>query len=187
MSGLLLVIYSVINHAERLSPLVWPLVYSSHIILLLMAVESIVSYVTLGSYAKGFHRLSPNIGLFGFGSQWLQEMRIVVAGLMLNIYSGAVAVFVLYNSSSSTYAGMLNPGVNGVWAKLHVLLQALYFSVTTATTVGFGDLHPMSLASQMSTMLVEIDSFLYVAVVLAALGASMQRHESETTEDRLFR
>lgn len=46
-------------------------------------------------------------------------------------------------------------------------IQSFYFSVTTLSTVGYGDLHPTSDASRLFTALYIISG---VAIALAALG-----------------
>jgi hypothetical protein len=46
-------------------------------------------------------------------------------------------------------------------------IQSFYFSVTTLSTVGYGDLHPTSDASRLFTALYIISG---VAITLAALG-----------------
>jgi voltage-gated potassium channel len=64
------------------------------------------------------------------------------------------------------------------------LLDSLYFSVITLTTVGYGDLHPTTAASKIFTILY---IFIGLGIILAFLNAvgqrALERHRIEENPD----
>ena len=61
-------------------------------------------------------------------------------------------------------------------------IQSLYFSVSTLSTVGYGDLHPTSDASRLFTVFYIISG---VAIALAALGV-IGKNYLEKREKKIF-
>jgi Ion channel len=61
----------------------------------------------------------------------------------------------------------------------------IYFSFTTLTTVGFGDIHPVTPAAQSLTVAEALAGQLYVAILIASLvGMALQARSAEDEEAR---
>jgi len=61
----------------------------------------------------------------------------------------------------------------------------IYFSFTTLTTVGFGDVHPVTPVARSLTMAEALVGQLYIAILIASLvGMALQARSTEELEDR---
>ncbi|OOE52494.1 potassium transporter Kef [Salinivibrio kushneri] len=83
--------------------------------------------------------LSKTVDLFcGYGED---PLRVVIFSVLV-IVSCALAYFAL----GTTQANPIYPDLTGVEARFYELLNALYFSVVTFTTLGYGDITPSGFA-----------------------------------------
>ena len=111
----------------------------------------------------------------------LLDMLLYVAGtaLLADIYEpplssvrSVVLALANYAESMVGFAGLYR-----LWGGLSLNplcpVQALYFSVVTATTVGFGDIHPLPGATTTQVIVIAqiFTTFVFVSVLLAALVA----------------
>ncbi|WED21330.1 ion channel [Vibrio sp. JC009] len=88
------------------------------------------------SFKRFFSKL---VDLFcGYGES---PLRVVIFSIIL-IFCCALAYFILGTTASSP----LIPGLGGIAGVLLELLNALYFSVVTFTTLGYGDIAPTGIA-----------------------------------------
>jgi voltage-gated potassium channel len=78
-----------------------------------------------------------------------------------------------------------------MWLEGWSLVDALYFSVVTLATVGFGDLHPTTAASKLFTVLYILSGLGVIAAFIseltkhrAAMIARLQDHAPETSYRR---
>jgi voltage-gated potassium channel len=78
---------------------------------------------------------------------------------------------VLYTFVSATQAHSFNCG------RLS-LFDAVYFSLMTAATVGFGDIYPTSILSRSLVMAEVLVNILYLLFVLSVVGAALQSRRS---------
>ena len=67
------------------------------------------------------------------------------------------------------------------------VIQALYFSVVTLTTVGYGDLHPTSAGTQIFTIIYILTGLGVFVALLASVADQYikQKSESPSARDRL--
>ena len=67
------------------------------------------------------------------------------------------------------------------------IVQALYFSVVTLTTVGYGDLHPTSAGTQIFTIIYILTGLGVFVALLASVAEQYvkQKSESPSARDRL--
>jgi voltage-gated potassium channel Kch len=67
------------------------------------------------------------------------------------------------------------------------IVQALYFSVVTLTTVGYGDLHPTSAGTQIFTIIYILTGLGVFVALLASVAEKYikQKSESPSARDRL--
>jgi voltage-gated potassium channel len=67
------------------------------------------------------------------------------------------------------------------------IVQALYFSVVTLTTVGYGDLHPTSAGTQIFTIIYILTGLGVFVALLASVAEQYikQKSESPSPRDRL--
>ena len=67
------------------------------------------------------------------------------------------------------------------------VIQALYFSVVTVTTVGFGDLHPTSAGTQIFTIFYILTGLGVFVALLASVAEQYitQKRESPSARERL--
>ena len=67
------------------------------------------------------------------------------------------------------------------------IVQALYFSVVTLTTIGYGDLHPTSAGTQIFTIIYILTGLgVFVALLSSVAGHYIrQKSESPSPRDRL--
>jgi voltage-gated potassium channel len=67
------------------------------------------------------------------------------------------------------------------------IIQALYFSVVTLTTVGYGDLHPTSDGTQIFTVIYILTGLGVLVALLASVAEQYiaQKAESTSVRDRL--
>lgn len=139
----------------------------------LLSIEIIYSYATLKSYAM-FH-MHPHKEE---GPLSISELKIFVWRILTTVVAGATAAYVAYlkyNALSGQITGR-EPG--GLYNRLKIYFQCIYFIATTFVTVGYGDIIPVNGKGQLIAFLIEIQSFSLVVIVFAALIASRSQQES---------
>ncbi len=67
---------------------------------------------------------------------------------------------------------------NGQFAGLHTRIDALYFTMTTLTTVGYGDVHAVGQAARIVVTVQLVFDVVFVAVALRVLAAALARRRS---------
>jgi len=108
-----------------------------------------------------------------------QFFRFVLRSPRVNseVLCAAVSIYLLMAllwGSAYTMVARLNPGAfSGVPAANEPLhgFAALYFSMITLTTVGYGDIAPVSGPARMLAMLEAVSGTMYLAVLIARLVA----------------
>jgi len=94
---------------------------------------------------------------------------------ILAVYILAFLVFSLFyhivlpiaeGSSSLQYNGNLTPGL-----KVDNYFDCLYFSITTQTKVGYGDIVPLTTGGKITTSLQVIFGYFYLAFIIALIVA----------------
>ena len=103
--------------------------------------------------------------------------------LLLGITWGVFYGVLLQLDSQSFNLGAATPPVATPEAELHVLPILLYFSLTTLSTVGFGDITPLSLPARYAAVTEAITGQFYLAILVARL-VGMQLSQPVTPETR---
>ena len=67
------------------------------------------------------------------------------------------------------------------------IIQALYFSVVTLTTVGFGDLHPTSAGTQIFTIIYILTGLGVLVALLSSVAEHYLRQKAEHSPRRTLR
>jgi len=123
---------------------------------------------------------------YTLGRGWIEMLRIDtvqmnnVLGLRLNVWTSivlfvlATTYFISSQSAPSAYSEPLSR------------LDALYFSVTVFSTVGFGDIVPVSSLARVLTMAQMIGDVvvigLVVRVMIAAMRQGLRRHGARSAD-----
>ena len=108
-----------------------------------------------------------------------QTLYVIFSIILISILVFALVIYNIENSNSSNAIqaakdilkkqGIIHPKdwqINNV-IKIHSFLDALYFSTISLTTIGFGDISPIT---QMGKIIVMIMSFLGIAILAAPSG-----------------
>ena len=119
------------------------------------------------------------LGLAALLRRLAQERRVFQLGLLLQTYALSIAIFASWYAVLQSSA--IEPAFSGIpalWGtaatleehvrRLHeVFFDAVYLSIVTITTVGYGDIHPVSVAAKLLTA---IEGLLGVGFLGVALG-----------------
>lgn len=92
------------------------------------------------------------------------------AHLIINVLeiSGSFAVLYLYTQSIF------------VWSvPLHTGLQAIYFSMITFATIGYGDIHPWNTLGQRLVIFQTFISFIFITIIVSSFVANKTIHQDE--------
>ena len=102
----------------------------------------------------------------------------------MNRISGAISIYMLIGliwasiyffiaiSNPEAFKGLTNPGSTSISHMNNVYMDLLYYSYVTLSTLGYGDVTPVSRAAQSLAYLEAISGVMYVAVLVAALVGS---------------
>lgn len=118
---------------------------------------------------------------------WLVARQVLLTGsVSFNKIIGSIALFLLVGliySALYTILLQFSPGaISGIEADpwFDVLPVTNYFSIVTLTSLGYGDLHPVSPMARVIAMLEVVTGLFYMAIVVASLiGAFLRQEEGE--------
>lgn len=133
-----------------------------------LSIEAIYSYAILESYAGLFHMQTVKEG-----RSLLSDLGIFVWRVLTTVGAGATAFYIAYIKYDALSGHIILRGQDGLWNRLKIYLQCVYFTTTTFATVGYGDIIPQNGKGQLIAFLVEIQSFSLVAIVIAIVIASL--------------
>lgn len=85
----------------------------------------------------------------------------------------SLAVIVATASSASVY--LLDAQAPGQFEGIATRTDALYFTVITMATIGYGDIYPVGQAARVLTTLLVVFDLVFVAALGSALGAQLRR------------
>ena len=125
----------------------------------------------------------PNIVLFDsiFGSIFIGYIIVLILGYIfrqdevsLETIYGAIVVFILIGIlwlNLYSFTEFVHPGSFSYWADLAIEQRKalVYFSFVTLTTLGYGDITPVSEPAKSLAMLEAIVGQMYIAVLIAKL------------------
>ena len=124
--------------------------------------------------------------LFFVMAAWLVASRVLLTGRVdTNKIVGSIALYLLIGLIFSTLYTMLvevSPGaIRGIpevpWYDAMPL--ATYFSFVTLTTLGYGDMTPVSPTAQMLVVLEAVTGMFYLAIIVATLIGARRGDRSE--------
>ncbi len=97
-----------------------------------------------------------------------------------DVVCGGVAVYIMIGLIWAVSYRVLEAGAPGSFASLwsditKVWNQFLYFSLTTLTTLGYGDIHPATPVAGVWSTLEAVTGVLYLAVFVARLVSLYRR------------
>ena len=122
-------------------------------------------------------QLIGSAGLIQFTFQQLSEAESppgqVLAQVLASISSVEGIFGQVYELLSATRPEAFNSPLTGI--------DAAYFTISTATTTGMGDIHPVSSAAR---LLVTAQMVVSLALVVAALGVALNRFYGQATPPR---
>ena len=154
---------------------------------LLLLGDLIVGYHYMGSYAP---HLEVKIAGFVATKSLLENIKPLSEGAKEMLTVGSVYILTLLNASSSVYvATVLFQGFDGAamekYLGIHlvnfvnwiaIFLQCIYFTFTTFTTVGYGDILPRNGIGQLIAFLIEMEGIGCLVLVFPLLLQSLARH-----------
>lgn len=76
--------------------------------------------------------------------------------------------------------------IEGQFAGVHTRTDALYFTVVTMATIGYGDIHPTGQAARVVTVLAVVFNLIFVAALVSTIAARL-RDARPGPESRLER
>lgn len=169
------VIFAAANAAsDRLAHTV-----TAAILALVAIVLNLLKLIVVGPTIEVFGDLS-SICLLGFTIGVILNRIVKLEGTNLNVLSGAAAVYLLLGliwALSYRVIGTLSPGAfNGLNPdSLWAWTQYLYLSLTTLTTLGYGDITPVGPFVRIWAALEAVVGVLYVAILVARLVSLYRR------------
>jgi hypothetical protein len=133
-------------------------------------VEVILGYATLGGYGRYFHMLTTERMRLAAGSPFLVEVGIAAAMSLVMLVTGAGAcsvAYVLLDGFGGEGLLKYNACQPVNWGAIY--LQCVYFALTTLTTVGYGDIAPRNGFGQLTTALIMLQNFIFLALVITTI------------------
>jgi voltage-gated potassium channel Kch len=123
---------------------------------------------------------------FFVSAAWLVGNRVLLTGEVdLNIITGSVALYLILGfiwAILYTFLVQLSPeAIRGVepenWT--HSLSTMTYFSLVTLTTLGYGDISPITPIAKVLVILEAVVGMFYIAIIVASLiGAARDKKRS---------
>lgn len=84
---------------------------------------------------------------------------------LITIYVFAVAYMYLSGFDANSFSAGSQLG----------LIDSIYFSLVTATTVGYGDIHPISAAAKIMVMFEIVIALMYVVVIFSSIASFLKK------------
>jgi hypothetical protein len=107
------------------------------------------------------------------GLKTLERLSRKTYSELFSIWLGIVFVFGMYYFLLTLLFPAHGISINPEWQTVYKLLDSMYFSVTTATTTGYGDLIPMGFSKALSAIEVVL-AFGTFTIFMAKLVAENQ-------------
>jgi Ion channel len=146
---------------------------------LLMSIEAVFAYATLGSYAVAFHGRSPLRSRASGGTVLLTELQVFIGIVFGTCFAGASACYVAAVHYNGMHAIGGLPTGNPLLAAGSAF-TCLYFAVTTFATGGANDVTPVNIFGRLPAGIIQLQSFSLLILVIACLitVAGDSRHDS---------
>jgi voltage-gated potassium channel Kch len=153
------------------------------ILIAIMALASIARYVT--DY-QNFNFVYMFLLLAFFSSAgWLVGKKVLLTGHVdLNIITGSVALYLILGfiwAILYTFLVQLSPeAIRGVEPEnwIYSLSTMTYFSLVTLTTLGYGDISPVTPIARVLVMLEAVTGMFYFAIVVASLISAARNQKT---------
>ena len=156
-------------------------------LLILIAIMTLASFTRNVTDYQHFHFIYMFVLLtFFVSAAWLVGNRVLLTGEVdLNIITGSVALYLILGfiwAIFYTVLVQLSPeAIRGVepenWT--HSLSTMTYFSFVTLTTLGYGDISPVTPIAKVLVILEAVVGMFYIAIIVASLiGAARDKKSS---------
>ena len=110
----------------------------------------------------------------------IKQIRIVLRASAEDSTPGVMVVLCLVMIAFATEYLVLESRP-GSFSGLHTHTDALYFTVTTLATVGFGDIYPVSQAARAAVMVQILFNLAFVGAAVSAFGAHVRKRADRAT------
>jgi len=150
----------------------------------IMALATVTRDVTDFQYSKYLYMFL--LLAFFVSAAWLVGKEVLLTGHVdLNIITGSIALYLILGfiwAILYTFLIQLSPeAIKGVEPEnwIHSLSTMTYFSFVTLTTLGYGDMSPVTTVAEVLVILEAVTGMFYFAIVVASLiGAARNKKVS---------
>ncbi len=154
------------------------------ILIAIMALASITRYATDYQYFNFVYMFL--LLAFFVSAAWLVGRKVLLTGRVdLNIITGSIALYLILGfiwAILYTFLIQLQPeAIRGLEPEnwVNALSTMTYFSFVTLTTLGYGDISPVTPVAQVLVILEAVTGMFYFAILVASLiGAARDRKKS---------
>lgn len=162
-------------NGDKCSHIAWSVVATIYqICIILSALEAIYSYIAIGGYRRYYQvgiRLSdsgkPNT------KDDMYELDVILPLGLSAISINVLAVMVAHIAWSAFTSSQIQLDPSHHWS---LLIQSIYFVITTMSTVGYGDVGPRTLWGQVITILIHLQSLALIIGLFTTLMSYGIRH-----------
>eukprot|EP01017_Pseudomicrothorax_dubius_P025298 TRINITY_DN2713_c0_g1_i3.p1 TRINITY_DN2713_c0_g1~~TRINITY_DN2713_c0_g1_i3.p1 ORF type:complete len:567 (-),score=81.37 TRINITY_DN2713_c0_g1_i3:128-1828(-) len=135
-------------------------------------------------------RLSRIVRIFKF-SRYLKGMSFLTQGISRSFqslsYLGILILIAnLIFATLAFYAEEANPESRSIDSSLHSIPDAMWWSLVTMTTVGFGDKVPTTVLGKLIAVVTGVTGMLIIAIPVAILGNNFQQVYMANVEESLI-
>jgi voltage-gated potassium channel Kch len=156
-------------------------------ILILFAIMALASFIRYVTDYQHFHFVYMFVLLaFFLSAGWLVGKKVLLTGHVdLNIITGSVALYlilgfiwaILYTFLIQLEPEAIRGAEPGNW--IYSMSTMTYFSFVTLTTLGYGDISPVTPIARVLVMLEAVTGMFYLAILVASLiGSARDRKQS---------
>lgn len=140
---------------------------------ILIEVEVCVGHIILDDYAKYFHMLCPTHTPFAASSSILLGTQVILAIGGTILFTNAGHVFFSYLAFDAFSGNLLPP--YPLYDRLLIPIQCLYYTLTTLTTVGYGDIKPANIIGQLVSIGIQLQGLGLLTFILAIYWSTRKK------------
>lgn len=174
LAGAMIITQLPDSHSKQMCGwLLYSFIFLQVICQLLLMLEALVSYSIMGSYAALFHMQPLKSCLTNSGRNRLAELKFFLKMTALSVLVSANAVFVTHCSFDS-FSDPIKEHYISITSSsaVETYFNAIYFTVTTFLTVGYGDFHAFDFPGRLISLLIMAQGALLIIVVFSSLQSA---------------